>query len=55
MIDLHVHTTHSDGMFPPYEVVRYKKVKRLSAIAITDHDCVSGINEAQEAGINLGV
>jgi Predicted metal-dependent phosphoesterases (PHP family) len=55
MIDLHVHTTHSDGTFAPDEVVRYAKEKGLSAIAITDHDCVSGMNKAQEAGNTLGI
>ncbi|MCL2646061.1 MAG: PHP domain-containing protein [Phycisphaerales bacterium] len=55
MIDLHVHTTHSDGTFTPDEVVRYAKEKELAAIAITDHDCVSGVKEAKETGNNLGI
>ena len=55
MIDLHVHTTHSDGVFTPFDVVRYAKEKGLIAIAITDHDCISGIYEAQEVGNKLGI
>jgi hypothetical protein len=55
MIDLHVHTTHSDGTSTPGEVIRYAKEKGLAAIAITDHDCISGVNEAQETGKKIGV
>ena len=55
MIDLHVHTTYSDGTFTPSEVVRYAKEKGLTAIAITDHDCVFGVDEAQETGNNHGI
>ena len=55
MIDLHTHTTHSDGTFTPDEVVRYAKEKGLTAIAITDHDCVSGVSEAKETGNDLGI
>ena len=55
MIDLHVHTTYSDGTFTPSEVVRYAKKKGLLAIAITDHDCVLGVDEAQGTGNKFGV
>lgn len=44
--DLHVHTHLSDGTFTPEKVVEYAKAKGLSAIAITDHDCCSGITPA---------
>ncbi|MGE5329576.1 MAG: PHP domain-containing protein [Deltaproteobacteria bacterium] len=54
-IDLHVHTTASDGSFKPYELVKYASEKGLCAIAITDHDTVSGINEAEKAGDKFGV
>jgi hypothetical protein len=50
MIDLHVHTTVSDGTLTPREVVRLAAAKGLSAIAITDHDTVMGVSEAQEEG-----
>ncbi|MBU4477711.1 MAG: PHP domain-containing protein [Candidatus Omnitrophica bacterium] len=42
-VDLHVHTTFSDGTFTPEEVVKYAKDVELSAVAITDHDSVDGI------------
>ena len=48
--DLHVHTTHSDGMMTPEEVVHYAKEKNLQAIAITDHDNVTAVKIAQQAG-----
>ncbi len=54
-IDLHVHTTASDGTCSPSEVVRLAKEKGLAAIAITDHDTVSGYAEAAKAGEELGV
>lgn len=54
-IDLHVHTTASDGTCSPTEVVRLAKEKGLAAIAITDHDTVAGFDEAARAGEELGV
>lgn len=54
-IDLHLHTTASDGTFTPSEVVRFSKKLRLVAIAITDHDSIAGINEALEAGKREGI
>lgn len=46
-IDLHTHTTFSDGTFTPIQLVDYARVKKLSALAITDHDTISGISEAR--------
>lgn len=54
-IDLHVHTTASDSTASPAEAVRLAKEAELSAIAITDHDTVSGYAEAAEAGKKYGV
>lgn len=49
-IDLHTHSNKSDGTFTPAQLVQYALEKKLSAIAITDHDSVLGIDEAlQEA------
>jgi predicted metal-dependent phosphoesterase TrpH len=53
--DLHIHTTASDGLMSPKEVVRWASVKRLAAIGITDHDTVNGINPAMEASSIYGV
>lgn len=49
MIDLHVHSTASDGTFSPSELVSYALAKGLRAFALTDHDSVSGLAEATEA------
>ena len=47
-IDLHTHTTASDGSFSPVELVNYAVKRNLSAIAITDHDTMNGIQEAKK-------
>ncbi|MBV9577729.1 MAG: PHP domain-containing protein, partial [Chloroflexi bacterium] len=49
MIDLHVHTTASDGRLSPTDVVAAAAERGLDAIAITDHDVLSGIEEARAA------
>lgn len=48
-VDLHIHTTASDGLLSPAEVVRVALEKGLSAIAITDHDTTDGLDEALAA------
>ncbi|WP_457566924.1 PHP domain-containing protein [Desulfurobacterium sp.] len=50
MVDLHVHTTCSDGTDKPEEVVKLASLKGLSLISITDHDTVSGLESAVNAG-----
>jgi predicted metal-dependent phosphoesterase TrpH len=55
MIDLHCHSTASDGMLPPAAVVQVAADVGLSAIALTDHDSTAGLDEAREAGEVLGV
>ena len=51
MIDLHTHTRASDGSFTPADLVRYAGSRGVSVLAITDHDSISGLAEAQrEAG-----
>lgn len=49
MIDLHVHSTASDGTFTPTELVKEALKKKLTAFALTDHDTVIGIMEAKDA------
>lgn len=48
-IDLHVHTTASDGLMRPAEVVERALSLGLRVISITDHDSVAGVDEACEA------
>lgn len=55
LVDLHVHTTASDGTYSPREVVEYAKQRGLSAVGITDHDTVRGIRDAEESGGSLGI
>ena len=54
-VDLHCHSTASDGEYPPAEVARRAQAAGLAAIALTDHDTTSGVPEATRAGEALGV
>ena len=54
-IDLHIHTTASDGTASPAQVVRMAGELGLSAISVADHDTVSGCGEAMAEGRALGV
>ena len=49
-LDLHLHTTHSDGSCTPTEVVNMAHRTAVKALAITDHDITTGIAEATVAG-----
>ncbi len=53
-VDLHLHTTASDGVKTPSEMVRYAKAKGLQAISITDHDTVGGLEEGLAEGERIG-
>ena len=55
MIDLHCHSTASDGLRAPTEVVEVAAEAGLEAIALTDHDSTAGLAEARVAGARLGV
>jgi predicted metal-dependent phosphoesterase TrpH len=54
-IDLHTHSSYSDGSFSPGQLVQLAKNKGFRAIALTDHDTVAGLEEAIAAGKELGV
>ena len=54
-VDLHTHSTASDGSRPAREVVRAAHELGLAAIALTDHDTVGGLAEAGDEGRSLGV
>ncbi len=54
-VDLHLHTNHSDGSDSPARVVERAAGLGLAAMAITDHDTVSGLAEAAEVAGRLGI
>jgi len=54
-LDLHLHTTHSDGSFTPTEVIDLAHKAGVTALAITDHDITTGILEATVAGQGHGI
>ncbi|MBI4642749.1 MAG: PHP domain-containing protein [Deltaproteobacteria bacterium] len=54
-VDLHTHSTASDGSYRPAEVVHLAKDAGLRAMALTDHDTTDGLAEALAAGAELGV
>lgn len=54
-LDLHVHSTYSDGTLQPGELVELAAAKGLKAISITDHDTTAGTAEALEAGRRVGL
>ena len=54
-IDLHTHSTFSDGTFTPLQLVKYAEEKGLKAFAITDHDITEGIKEAKSIETNVEV
>ena len=55
LIDLHVHSTFSDGTYTPEELVIEAKEKNLKAFALTDHDTVAGIEEALKYGKDYNI
>ena len=54
-IDLHCHTTASDGALPPKELVARAHARGVTHLAITDHDTIAGLEEASEAARETGV
>jgi 3',5'-nucleoside bisphosphate phosphatase len=54
-IDLHTHSTHSDGTLAPAEVIRLGAERDLDVVALTDHDTTDGLPEALATGIKAGV
>lgn len=54
-IDLHCHSTASDGTMSPRDVVKLGKELGLSAMSLTDHDTVGGIEDAAAAAADLGI
>ena len=54
-VDLHLHTTASDGRLTPREVVALAAARGIRLLALTDHDTTAGVAEAREHGERLGV
>jgi predicted metal-dependent phosphoesterase TrpH len=54
-IDLHAHSTASDGLYAPAELVRLAHEAGLTRLGLVDHDTTDGIEEAEAAGEQLGV
>ncbi|MBH0201495.1 MAG: PHP domain-containing protein [Nitrospira sp.] len=54
-LDLHLHTTHSDGSCTPTEVVNMAHIAGVTALAITDHDIMTGVTEAMTVGQQYGI
>ncbi|MEX0779116.1 MAG: PHP domain-containing protein [Balneolales bacterium] len=53
--DLHVHTTASDGVLSPEQVVRLAAEKGISTLAITDHDTIAGYRKARHVAEEVGI
>ncbi|MCD6579669.1 PHP domain-containing protein [bacterium] len=54
-IDLHLHTTYSDGILTPQNLVKFAKLSGHSVIAVTDHDTVLGIPSAIKEGADIDI
>ncbi len=55
MIDLHTHSSASDGTFTPAELVNFACSKGVSVLAVTDHDTTAGLEEAAVASEQAGI
>ena len=55
MLDLHLHSTVSDGRLAPAELVKFAHGHGVSTMALSDHDSTDGVDEAQRVGQELGV
>ena len=54
-VDLHSHTTASDGTLPPRELVKLAAKQGVKVLAVTDHDSVSGLAEAMDEAARHGI
>ena len=55
MIDLHTHSSASDGEYSPSQIIFFAAEKRISVIALTDHDTISGLDEAAAAAAEKNI
>jgi predicted metal-dependent phosphoesterase TrpH len=54
-IDLHMHSTYSDGQLTPAELIDIASRRGLAAVALADHDCLDGVGEYVDAAKNAGI
>ncbi len=54
-LDLHLHSTVSDGRLSPSELVRFAHSHGVTTMALSDHDSTDGVDDAQAVGIELGL
>ncbi len=54
-IDLHTHSTASDGLLSPAELIHAAHEARIDVLALTDHDSTEGVAEAMAAAANVGI
>src|SRR5207253_11454134 len=54
-LDLHLHSTVSDGRLPPSELVRFAHAQGVTTMALSDHDSTDGVDVATQTGEQLGV
>ena len=54
-IDLHIHSTFSDGLFSPQKIMEIARERHLKAVSITDHDTVAALHSAAEIGRSYGI
>lgn len=55
IVDLHTHSTASDGQYAPAELVKLAKDRGIQLLALTDHDSLEGLPGAEAAGAALGL
>lgn len=55
MIDLHTHSTASDGNLTPSALMRFAREQSVTTIALTDHDTIDGLDEARDEAGRLGI
>ena len=54
-IDLHCHSTVSDGLLTPTQLVEHAATRGVTVLALTDHDDVGGLEEARRAASSKGI
>ena len=54
-IDLHIHSSYSDGAYSPSELITLAKLQDVGVVAIADHDSVAGISSGMAAGLEIGI